>query len=69
MARLAKQQAGAGLFSGFDESGEIIIIDKKTGKARLRKKGANGEVVEEDVEDGYNLGARRESNSLFPSRR
>lgn len=49
------------MLSGLDQSGEIIIIDKKTGKAKMRKKDENGDIIEVDVEESFDFPRRKSS--------
>lgn len=47
------------MFPDFEQSGEYIIIDKKTGKAKIRRKNTNGIVIEVEADESYDLKTRR----------
>ncbi len=55
----ARQTLGTNELPELDQSGEYIIIDKKTGKAKVRRKDTNGVIVEMDADESYDLRGRR----------
>ena len=59
MRQALVQNEQQNLFPDFEQSGEYIIIDKKTGKAKIRRKNTNGVVIELDADESYDLKTRR----------